>query len=246
MIPEEVVAIPRRNWEDVSAEIDKLWIPDETPHHSIIGQTGCGKSFFTTRGILPLIAWDKVVIIDVKGDDKTLRGYGKPVKELPPKWQIEMAKRNRNRQPGDLWYRLVVTPDWGPARIQIKQVIDRIWKEGKWFVVIDETRYLTDRRAPGLNLGAYVERLWTFGRSREISVVAMTQAPKWVPSSFYDQPSFVWISRLNDEEAQKRLREIGGLKRAHLPVIQALRKRDFLLIAEGGDTLAITGVKSAR
>jgi hypothetical protein len=68
----------------------------------------------------------------------------------------------------------------------------------------------------------------------------MTQAPRWVPSSFYDQPSFVWIGRINDEVAHKRLREIGGLKRAHLPAIQNLKKREFLVIGDGGDYTAIT------
>lgn len=240
--PTTPLVIPRVSWDAIRAEIHRTWIPLESPHHSIIGQTGSGKSYFATRGIMSLIQHDKVLIIDVKGDDPTLRGYGKAVKELPPKWQIEMTRRKRNRQPRELWYRLLITPDFDSGRAQVKEALSRVWKEGKWFVVIDETRYLTDRRLPSLNLGAYVERLWTFGRSREISVIAMTQAPKWVPSSFYDQPSFVWIGRINDEDAQKRLREIGGLQKAHLPVIYSIKKREFLLIAEGGDTLAITGV----
>jgi hypothetical protein len=73
-------------------------------------------------------------------------------------------------------------------------------------------------------------------------MVSMTQAPRWVPSSFYDQPSFVWIGRINDERAHQRLREIGGLKRPHLGIIQKLQRKEFLVVGEGGDYTAITKV----
>lgn len=237
----EYVDIPRMNWEDVVGQINDMWVFKDSPHMSIIGQTGSGKSYFTRHAILPLVAWDKVLIIDVKGDDPTLRGLGQPVKEVPNRLYLSSRKRRRKRTAGDLWFRLTVPQDFKAARESVKAALDRVRGEGQWVVVIDETRYLCNPRIPSLNLAPQVEHLWLFGRSRENSVIAMTQAPKWVPSSFYEQASFAWIGRLRDEEAQKRLREIGGLQRAHLPVIQGLRKREFLLCADGGDLLAITG-----
>lgn len=236
--------IPHLSWDVVAKELDGMWAFDNAPHHSIIGLTGSGKSYLATRGILPLVEHDKVLIIDNKGDDPTLRGIGKPVKQLPHPTVVKWKMRQRDRKPRDLWYRLVVTDDWTAARIQVKDAIERVWNDQRWVVVLDETRSLTDPREPGLRLRAYCELIWTKGRSRQVPLIAMTQAPSWVPASFYDQPSFVWIGRINDEDKQKRLREIGGLSRAHLPVIQNLKKRQFLLVAEGGDFMAITGLKT--
>lgn len=248
--PEPLISIPRLPWEQVSSRVDELWKPKDSPHHSIIGLTGSGKSYFVAHGLLPLVPYDRVVIIDVKGDDPTLAGIGKPVKELPNRARRtfrEMWSGDKERKPGDQWYRLLVSDNWEKGRAQVRKTLERVYNEGNWIVVIDETRYLTDPRLPSLGLRSYVEQLWLRGRSREVCVIAMTQSPKWVPSSFYDQPSFVWIGRINDEDAQKRLTEIGGLnKKEHLPVVRGLKRREWLLIAEGGDELAITGLISGK
>lgn len=235
----EGLSIPRLPWETVRSTVDKMWIPKTSPHHSIVGQTGAGKSYFVANGILPLVEHDRVLIIDVKGDDPTLKDIGKKVREIPAAWKSRLKWEDK---PRDEWYRLVCYDDWNKAKKQVGQALQRVYKEGNWIVVLDETRFLTDPRIPSLGLRPEVEQLWLRGRSREVCLIAGTQSPKWVPSSFYDQPSFVWIGRLNDEDAQKRLREIGGLSKQHLPVITALKKREWLLIADGGDQVAITGI----
>lgn len=234
--------IPRLSWDEVSAQLDVKWIPKEAPHHSVIGLTGSGKSYLVTRGLMPMIAYDRALIIDVKGDDPTLAGYGKVVKAHPHQLVTRGVERKKKRVVGDNWYRLRVSSSRAEGREQVKKALAQVYKEGRWFVIVDETRYLTDPRDPSLGVRSFVEQLWMRGRSKEVSLVAMTQSPKWVPSSFYDQPSFVWIGRVNDEDAQKRLREVGGLSKAHLPVIASLKKREFLLVAEGGDFQAITGL----
>lgn len=239
---DHLAGIPRASWDTVRDTLDKLWIPRESPHHSIIGLTGSGKSFFVTRGLLPLVEWDNVLIIDNKGDDPTLRGVGKPVKELPSKFTRDLIKRKKDVKPRELWYRLLVHEDFKTAAEQVKTALATVWDEGKWFVVIDECRALTDSSVPGLGLRPQIEQMWLRGRSREICVIAMTQSPRWVPNSFYTQPSYVWIGRLNDEDSQKRLREIGGLDKAQLAAVKSIKKREFLLVAEGGDYMAITGL----
>lgn len=236
---EELVAIdriPHKPWEEVRRDIYDRWKPNDTPHHSIISLSGGGKSYLATRGLLPMRGWRRSVIIDVKGDDETLRNVGQPVRTLP---RTDPWTRKR-REPDSRWYRLVVYDDWAKAREQVKDALAQTYKQGDWTIFVDETRNLTDPRVPSLNLRNYVEQIWLRGRSRGVELVAMTQAPRWVPSSFYDQPSTVWIGRINDERAHQRLREIGGLKRGHLSVIQRLKRRQFLVIGDGGDYLAIT------
>jgi hypothetical protein len=230
--------IPHRTWDEVRHDIFSQWRPKDAPHHSIISLSGGGKSYLATRGLLPMRGWRRNVIIDVKGDDETLHEVGKAVKQLP---KNDPWTRNK-RQPDSLWYRLVVSDDWERARTQVRDALAQAYKQGNWTVFIDETRNLTDPRIPSLNLRNYVEQMWLRGRSRGVEVVAMTQAPRWVPSSFYDQPSFVWIGRINDERAHQRLREIGGLRKGHLGVIQRLQKRQFLVVGNGGDYTAITQV----
>jgi hypothetical protein len=136
----------------------------------------------------------------------------------------------------------MIYEDWTKAREQVKTALANVYKQGQWTIFVDETRHLTDPKVPSLNLRSYVEQIWLRGRSRGVELVSMTQAPRWVPSSFYDQPSFVWIGRINDERAHQRLREIGGLKRPHLGVIQQLQRREFLVIGDSGDYTAITKV----
>jgi hypothetical protein len=230
--------IPHKPWDEVRYEIYRKWEPKNNPHHSIISISGGGKSYLATRGLLPMRGWRRNVIIDVKGDDETLDDVGKKVRELPR--NDPMLRKRRDAD--SLWYRLVVYDDWAKAREQVKNALAHCYRQGNWTIFVDETRNLTDPRVPSLNLRNYVEQIWLRGRSRGVEMVAMTQAPRWVPSSFYDQPSFVWIGRINDERAHQRLREIGGLKRAHLPIIQTLQKREFLIVCEGGDYQVITKV----
>lgn len=182
--------------------------------------------------------WRKTLIIDNKGDDETLRDVGKRVRQLPKR---DPLLQNR-KEPSHSWYRLMVYEDWVKAREQVKDALAHVYRQGNWTVFVDETRNLTDPRVPSLNLRNYVEQIWLRGRSRGVEMVSMTQAPRWVPSSFYDQPSFVWIGRINDERAHQRLREIGGLRRSHLGIIQRLQKREFLVVGDGGDYTAITRI----
>lgn len=230
--------IPHKPWEEVSKHIFKKWTPNNAPHHSIICLTGGGKSYLYTRGLLPMRGWRRALILDVKGDDETLDGVGQRIRRIPNNdpWM------RHKKQPDSLWYRLIVHDDIAKARAQVREALAHVYRQGQWTVFVDETRHLTDPRAPSLNLRPYVEQLWLKGRSRNVEVVGATQAPRWMPSSFYDQPSFVWLGRINDERAHQRLREIGGLRRGHLGVIQRLQKREFLVIGDSGDYLAITKV----
>jgi hypothetical protein len=233
-----VERIPRKSWNEVKFDIYSQWSPTNSPHHSIISITGGGKSYLATRGLLPMRGWRRTLIIDNKGDDDTLRDVGRRVRELPRRDPWTRSRKEADSR----WYRLMVHEDWTRGREQVKNALAQVYSQGNWTVFVDETRNLTDPRVPSLNLRNYVEQIWLRGRSRGVELVSMTQAPRWVPSSFYDQPSFVWIGRINDERAHQRLREIGGLKRQHLGIIQNLQRREFLVIGNGGDYTAITKV----
>jgi hypothetical protein len=240
--PGDDVRIPTRSWQSVLRRVDVLWQPQFAPHHSILGQNGSGKTHLVVHGLLPLCLDDKVCIIDSKGDDPVLRASGaKPVHVLPRELKriaFDDAK------PRSAWYRLTVADDHDKAQDQVGRALEQIYKEGNWVVFIDETRAISDPRSPGLGLQPQLDRLWLRGRSRNISVIAATQAPRWVPSSFYDQCQFVWCSRIRDERAHQRIMEIGSMTRAHIPHIARVRKRRWLYMDDEEDEtwIAETGL----
>jgi hypothetical protein len=241
-LKEEDVRIPTRSWAAVLRRVDVLWQPELAPHHSILGQNGSGKTHLVVHGLLPLCLDDKVCIIDSKGDDPVLRAAGaKPVRALPRELRRVAFD---DAQPRSGWYRIVVSEDYNKAQDQVGNALDQIYKEGNWIVFLDETRAISDPRSPGLGLQPQLDRLWLRGRSRNISLIASTQAPRWVPSSFYDQCQFVWCSRIRDERAHQRIMEIGSMTRAHIPHIARIRKRRWLYMDDEEDEtwIAETGL----
>lgn len=225
---DEASSIARASWTDVRGRLERLWIPGITPHQSIIAQTGGGKSYLIANGILPLIEDENVLIIDVKGDDPTLNEVGKPVRKIPSRFGRTFNDWISEGKPREHWYRLTVVDDWTDARNQVGKALQDIYREGKWTVVFDETRALTEARIPSLNLGPQVEQMWLRGRSREICVIAATQGPRWVPRSFYEQAQFHWIGSVEDEESRKRLREIGGMEKQHLETLTSLPQHHYV------------------
>lgn len=240
--PDEVIAVPTRSFRSVLKRVDQLWKPEYAPHHSVIGQNGAGKSHLIVYGLLPLCQDDNVIILDSKGDDPVLNASGaKPVSELPSKLRRTLDNHDN---PRDNWFRLVIDDERDKARHQVESALDQVYKEGNWIVVLDETRAISDPRSPGLGLQPALDRLWLRGRSRRISVIAATQAPRWVPSSFYDQCQFVWCSRIRDERAHQRIQEIGSMTKKHIPIIAGIRKRRWLYMDDEEDEtwLAETGL----
>lgn len=203
-------------------------MPEETGHISIIGLTGSGKSYLVRHGILPLVKWDRVLILDMKGDDRTLRGLGKPVKQLPT-WQRSLRQMIMQDEPMGNWYRLKVFDNIDHAQLQVHEALSRIWREGEWILVVDEVRALIDTPSNGwgLNMGNWWNRIMMRGRSRGIGVINNTQEPAWVKSLFYTQASFTAIGKIEDVRAHKRIGEIG----AHpgmIPHLPTIKNRRFL------------------
>lgn len=229
---------PWTEWSTLAARVNRMWDPENTPHHSIIGLTGSGKSYLGINGIIrPMCPYDRVLIVDTKGDDPIVSNAGKGVKELPtPAWKTQEERKRE-----DQWWRLTLSDNYREARNQVGTALQQIYKEGNWVIFFDEIRDITDppgRTASGLGLLPQVDRIYRKGRSKHISIVAATQAPRWVPPSFYDQSSFAWIGRLRDEIRQKRLLEIGGMSKKELPILASLQRRQWLLAADNGEFFA--------
>lgn len=219
--------VPKLSWSVIRSRITRFWDPRDAPHHSIIGQTRSGKSYLMTRGILPTKAWERVLIIDGKGDDKTLSGVARPVTRFPGRLARSRRQLLRDNEKYGNWFRLVTSSDWDVAKEQAREALERVMSEGDWYVVIDELRYLLDKSEAGLGLVAQWEAIVLRGGSRGVGLVSLTQEPRWVRGSFYTQSSFYWFSKVEDEAAQKRISEIGS-SRALLPLLTSIPRRWFL------------------
>ena len=218
-VPELV--IPELPWNVIRRRLLERWDVRQVAHHSVMGQVGSGKSFLARHGILDTCRYDFVLFIDAKGDDSTLEGLGKVVNRYPSRALRAQRRSYHGDKPGVQWYRLVTSHRWEIAKEQVSEALTMVMMEGDCIVVTDELRAITDARVPGLGCRAEWEAIRLRGRSRGIGQVDLTQEPRWVPGSFYTQSSFYWVSRVEDELAQKRIAEIGSSRglMQHLPTV---------------------------
>lgn len=217
----QTLDVPDIRWSMIRSRLANLWTIEDAPHMSIMTQTRGGKSFLVRHGILDVCRWDRVLIIDCKGDDKTLLGMGRVVNRFPGRFMRSAQQLMTDNKPRENWYRLVTSRDWALAREQVGEALERVMDEGDWVVVIDELRAVVDARLPGLNLRPQWEAIILRGGGRGVGCISLTQEPRWVPGSFYTQSSFYWLGRIEDEAAQKRIAEIGSSRglMEHLPNI---------------------------
>lgn len=213
--------IARVSWESHAAYMAENWKAGE--HVSIISQNGGGKSFLFMHGLAPLIEDEQLIILDVKGDDPEINSsQARKITQLPNRLQ----KRVHGDKPEGHWYHFMAI-----RQSETRTLLDAAYREGHMSLYFDEARALTDK-TPGLGLSAQIDALWLRGRSREITVIAGTQAPRFVPSSFYEQARHLYIGTLLDRRAQQRLEEIGGNSDAVKAVVAGLALYEFLYIGK--------------
>lgn len=225
-LPELV--IPKVDFSVIQQRMQRLWVIRDAPHHSVMGQTRSGKSYLMRYGILPVCQRDRVLIIDNSGGDETLMGLGRVVTRFPSKaLRSSREFMSDAEKPMGQWFRLTTSMNTAMARDQVGEALEKVMFEGDWVVVVDELRYITDSREPGLNLAPQWENIVFRGGKRGVGLINLTQEPRWVRGSFYTQPSFVWISRVEDEAAQKRIAEIGS-SRALAGHLASIPRRDWI------------------
>jgi hypothetical protein len=208
------------SWVDLQPLLKQELTGDMTRgnHVAVIAPTGGGKTTLVTRGILPQFDTNQpVLLIDSTADPK-LSNYGKP---YPKYGKVSGLRR-------------LTIGDMSPESIlRVHRAMNRAYKQGGVVVVFDEVRHITDGKYLGLSGAA--ESLWLFSRKRENLVVGLTQAPRYVPSAFYDQSKLHFIFRIRDKRAMLRLAEIGGDYETLKHVAPTLGKYEFAFVNSDGD-----------
>lgn len=213
---------------------------------SILGPTGSGKTHLILKGLLPL--WDnrerpkdayRVLFLDAKERDPILKGFATQVDKFPSK----IDRRFRSSRP---WFRLKIpslllgsTRD--EQRFTVYNALRQLYREGDWLLVMDEVRPLVN-----LNLTDYLIELWERGRSANVTVIAGTQAPRFLPGHLYDQVSHFYAGRSLDDRTRIRLREIGGKSANIRAAVEGLRRHEFAYVHRETERIEIVRVGANR
>lgn len=233
---------PEVSWEEHAAELGRTWKPGQ--HVAIIAPTDWGKTHLVLKGLEPL--WPREfpwLLLDVKGRDPILGGWGHAGKKLPPRFLRHRMEEQRFR---------VVPPHIVEATASARQLVlgalHTAWNEcgGKpgqegfrgWVVHINEAAALAGARPPDLNLEAWIKWLYQRGRPH-ITVIGETQRPAGVPRAMYDQASHVYMGGPVDDAAVKRLAEVGGDTDNIVRIIHYLREPQFLYFRRRGRIMQI-------
>ncbi len=234
-------------WTVLDSFLRRAWAPGE--HVSIFGPTDSGKSHLSTRGLLPVwlqdSAW-KVLLVDVKSDDPTLKGQGTAVRQMPGH-----ARRQWDgywQELGDRFYRLALprgVENVVRNRNVVRRALRRARDERRWVIHLNEVRALSDPRPPCLNLLPELEELWLRGRPH-VTILAEAQRPAWAPGSMYDQPVHLFFGKVLDKRAQDRLREIGGATELIRDAIRQLRRDEWVYVNRVTGEVVITKLGKGR
>ena len=241
----DIDPVPRVEWEPFFDWLCGVW--ETGMHVSIVSPTGSGKTHLIRYGLLPCWQRYPVLIIQFKPKnhkDASLRGLGRPIDHFPnrldrlPYDTRKMDSPKWDKDPE--WFRLQLPSyrfssrgepaGYRRARDVAGGAMDRSFWDGGWVLVVDEVRAVAEHKQPSLGLEPVLENAWQRGRTQPLTIVAATQQPANVPSSFYDQPSFIFLGKTLDVGRHERLAEIGGdtpLIKATLPTLD---QHEFLFI----------------
>ena len=219
---------------------------DQGEHVSIIGPTGTGKSYLA-RQLLPFRRY--AVVMGNKRRDATLSdlmardGFTR-VDTWPPVVPWWKAK------PPEGWAnRVALWPHWkggthhmrGVLADQFAACYDDVLARGGYTIDVDEAWY----QCKILGLTAYLEELWTGGRSGYASLLAQTQRPAWVPLFMYDAATHLFLFCDNDEANLKRIGGLGGLSsRLVRETVAGLPPHSVLYVNTRTHRLAVTRVSA--
>src|SRR6266511_2338369 len=185
-------------WETFRKFFAKRW--EQGQHVSIIGPTGRGKTTLA-QAILPIRYW--TVVCGTKKEDDSLASFAKK-----NHFKIQTQFRPDYDKPKIIvWPKPTKITDVEKQQLIFRETLSDIYDQGSWCLYIDETWYFEHN----LRLGKYLETFWSQSRSSGITFVAATQRPRNVPVMMYDQCTHLFLFKVKDAYARKRIGEIGGI-----------------------------------
>ena len=189
-------------------------------HVAAVGDTGTGKTYLVSKLVERR---EYVVVLRTKPDDIKFAGF---------------RRARRASAMDDIHQRrILLVPDHAHQTREGYAMLERVWEQGGWTVVIDELWYVEKL----LRLGPWVERLLTQGRSKEISVIVGMQRPAQVSRFAISQCTHLFSFRVEG-------RDLQTIKESTTPrivePIANLRKHSFVYYNRSSREVAIGDAKA--
>ena len=189
--------------ENATPQPPFAWHPGE--HVSAIGDTGTGKTYLVSK----LVRLRQYVVVF-----KT-----KPDPDDDAKWRGFHRTQNAKTLDDVRYNHILLDPRYSYQAKEGYAMLDRVWLQGGWTVVIDELWY-----AERIGLKQSIERLLTQGRSKGISVILGQQRPVTTSRFAISQTTHLFSFRVEGRDG-KTIAESTTPR--ILPVIDSLQGHDF-------------------
>lgn len=169
-------------------------------HVAMVGPTGSGKSTLALN-ILPKRAY--VAMLGTKPHDDTLERFAKEANyKRMDGWKDLSAETFPRRL---VWPNAKSLYSAGGQHKAFKVLFEKIYHEGSWCVYIDELWFIIHHLKLEFEVRTYLYQ----ARAMNISLVCATQRPAHVPLEIYDQSTWLFFWRDNDERNLARLSGIS-------------------------------------
>lgn len=194
----EIHEVPTVDWGSFLSQFD--W--EQGEHCTLIGPTGSGKTTLS----LHLLPYRKFIIATgTKPKDPTL-------KTLVDEYDFDRISKWVTLSP-DLYPRRLLWPDarnLHSAVAQRKVFMDafgHIYTQGGWCLYIDELWFFIHHLKMEKEIRTFLQQ----SRSNLISLLLLSQRPRFVPLECFDQSTHLFFARDNDETNIKRISGIAWL-----------------------------------
>jgi hypothetical protein len=217
-VVKESDAIPTVGFRDFLAYFAGTWRQGE--HVTLLGHTGSGKTTVAFE-ILPIRSY--VLVMATKPKDKLIDASKEIGFAIKRQWPYDY----RLFPHSVLWPDIETVADIPNQRSTFGRCLRDVYNVGGFCLYMDEVRYLSQT----LGLQRLLEVIWLQGRSNNISLVATSQRPAWIPLEAYQSADHLFMFRESDMRNLQRLREIGGLDRDRLAYdLQRIPKHDCIYV----------------
>src|SRR6185369_10412460 len=210
-------------------------------HTTIVGPTGCGKTWLAYQ-ILGGIATRKMpaIVLVNKPRDATAAVF---VKELGYRtvtnWPPAPSIWKDNKPPGWLvWPPTAYDPDIDRPRkhVVFRRALLDSYKRGRRWIYVDDAYGVSEL----LQLREELIELWTELRSNDGGLMAAFQRPSHVPLWAYSQAEHLFLFNDPDKRARERFGEIGGVDpRFVQDAVGRLGRHQALYIRRNGPRMCV-------